>query len=144
MLNPADANIDIAATSAALEAEKEKLLEQTAAADVEPAYNPSSFFDNLGSSSASRTAAKAAAPPPRHRRQVDHALNRETFGATVPPHQHHRPRQARRYQQPPPQAQTFYNRGNMQGGHNRYGAHNRNGHHNYQRSQGQQARGQRY
>jgi hypothetical protein len=151
-VNPADANIDIAATSAALEKEKQKLLEQTpAVADVTPAYNPSSFFDNLGASSASRLASSGAAttaavqPQAHVRRQNENALNRETFGATDQPQpqvrQQQVPQQTRRYPQQPPVhvQQPYYNNNRVvPGSHgNRYGGHNRTGHHTFQRSQSQ-------
>ena len=141
-VDPIDANIDIAATSAALEKEKPKLLEQTpAVADVTPAYNPSNnFFDNLGASSASRLASSTAAATTavQPRRQNENALNRETFGTTEqqqPQVRQQMPQQARRYPQQPPVQQPYYNRVQPGSHGNRYGGHNRTGHHTYQRSQ---------
>mmetsp|Transcript_39960 Transcript_39960/g.58746 ORF Transcript_39960/g.58746 Transcript_39960/m.58746 type:complete len:354 (-) Transcript_39960:234-1295(-) len=140
-----DAQIDIAETSAALEREKEKLLQQSNAVDEGPKYDPDNFFDNLGSSTTLRVAQAATAPvQARMRRQNEKALNRETFGTV--PHHNRRPPNTRRYAHGNPPNQKYNYTRPMQGSHNnnRYGAHNRTGHHNYKRSQTQQTRGPRY
>lgn len=137
-LSPADANIDLAATSAALEIEKQKFQQELEEkqADIGPKYNPNDFFDSLGSSTsrAAPTAPKSRATENRLRRENENALNRETFGA-INSNQRRPAPPPRRYTPQPignSRAQGFYNRNNNQN-HNRYGAHNRTGHHSFKR-----------